>query len=566
LKFSNHLKRSNVVSLSLLLIWVGLGLGIRLLNLDLKPAASIEISTIGYSLGHGFRQIPLDRVVDLDTLLAPLRLDTAIGYPEVFKRLLEESTHPPLYFWLTRWWADIWLEDGDLVSLTIARSLSAVFGTLAIPSIFALGWVAFRSRLVAHLAAILMAFSPYGVYLAQEARHYTLTVLWVIASLTCLVEALRLIRQQRSVPLWLSLVWIVVNGLGIATHYFFVLALGAQAIAVVIFWLVIQDPQPVRYLRGLSLAGIGTMATALVWLPIARSVAGNEMTTWIATSYTLGDVLLPIPRLLAWMITMVMLLPIEGVPKTVAIGSGVVVLVILIWVMPILVQQWRRAIANSPTRLAMIIFTGYLFGSLIMFLWLIYGMGKDASLAARYHFVYFPTVILLVAVALANCRLNTTFNTITPNKVVTVMLIMGLLGSLTVVNDCGFRKSLHSDALAAYIQQTSAAPILVAITHKTHSEIRELVALAYSFEGLNRPQSATSFATPQFMLVSDNQYGRDRISSNIKRFMVSESQPLNLVGVNLDLEDDILLQLGCKQDQTKNLSDSGYRDRFYICN
>jgi uncharacterized membrane protein len=308
------------------------------------------------------------------------------------------------------------------------------------------------------------------------------------------------------------------------------------------------------------------MATALVWLPIARSVAGNEMTTWIATNYALGDVLLPIPRLLAWMITMVMLLPIEGVSKMVTIGSGVVVLAILIWVMPILVQQWRRAIANSPTRLPMIIFTGYLFGSLIMFLWLIYGMGKDASLAARYHFVYFPIVILLVAVALANCRLNTTFNTITPNKVVTVMLIMGLLGSFTVVTDFGFRKSLHSDALAAYIQQTSTAPLLVAITHKTHSEIRELVALAYSFEGLKQPQSATPFATPQFMLVSDNQYGRDQISFNVKRLVVNQSPPLNLVGVNLELEDDILPKLGCKQDQTKNLSDSGYRDRFYLCN
>ncbi|MEN9520584.1 MAG: hypothetical protein RLZZ381_3172, partial [Cyanobacteriota bacterium] len=380
MKFSNQQKHSTVINLLLLLVWIGLGLGIRLFNLELKPPASIEISTIGYSLGHGFKDIPLDRVVDLDTLLAPLRLDTAIGYPEVFKRLLEESTHPPLYFWLTRWWADLWLKDGDLVSLTVARSLSAVLGTLAIPGIFALGWVAFRSRLVAHLAAIVMAFSPYGIYLAQEARHYTLTVLWVMASLACLVESIRLIRQQRSVPLWLSLVWIVVNGLGIATHYFFVLALGSEAIAVGFFWLVIQKPQPVKYLRSLSLAGLGTLATAVVWLPVARSVAGNEMTTWIATNYELAEVFLPIPRLLVWMITMVMLLPVERVSQTVVIFSGVTVLVVLIWAMPILVQQWRRAIANSPTRLPMIIFTGYLFGSLIMFFLLIYGLGKDASL------------------------------------------------------------------------------------------------------------------------------------------------------------------------------------------
>lgn len=545
----------------LLLVWIGLGLGIRLLNLDFKPPASIEISTIGYSLGHGFKQIPLDQVVDLNTLLAPLRLDTTIGYSEVFKRLLEESTHPPLYFWLTRRWAALWLKDGDLVSLQVARSLSAVFGTLAIPGIFALGWRAFRSRLVGHFAAILMAFSPYGVYLAQEARHYTLTVLWVIASLTCLVETLRLVHQKSRIPLWLSLLWIVVNGLGIATHYFFVLVLGAEAIAVIFFWLVIKAPSPGRYLRGLSLAGIGTLATTLAWLPLAQSVSGNEMTTWIATSYQLGDVFLPIPRMLAWIITMVMLLPIEGVPKFVAIASGVIVLGILIWAIPLLWRQWQRAIANFPTRLPMIIMTGYLFGSLIMFFGLIYGLGKDASLAARYHFVYFPAVTLILAIALANCRLNTTFHRLTQNLVVAVMLIMGLLGSLTVVTDLGFRKSLHSDTLAAYIQQTSTAPTLIAITHKTHSEIRELVALALSFERLN----PTTSAPPKFILVRDNQSGLDQFSANLKSLAAKQSQPLNLVGVNLDLENNILSKLGCVEDQAKDLSDSGYRDRFYLC-
>jgi uncharacterized membrane protein len=562
LKLRNHQKPSAIFSLLLLLVWVGLGLGIRLLNLDLKPPASIEISTIGYSLGHGFKQIPLDQVVDLDTLLAPLGLDTAIGYPEVFKRLLEESTHPPLYFWLTRWWADIWLQDGDLVSLQVARSLSAVFGTLAIPGIFVLGWRAFRSRLVGHFAAILMAFSPYGVYLAQEARHYTLTVLWVIASLTCLVETLRLIHQKSRIPLWLSLLWIVVNGLGIATHYFFVLTLGAEAIAVIIFWLVIKAPSPGKYLRGLSLTGIGTLATTLIWLPIAKSVSGNEMTTWIATSYQLGDVFLPIPRMLAWIITMVMLLPIEGVPKFMAIGSGVIVLGVLIWAIPLLGRQWQRAIANAPTRLPMIILTGYLFGSLIVFFGLIYGLGKDASLAARYHFVYFPAVTLILAVALANCRLNTTFHRLTQNMVVAVMLIMGLLGSLTVVTDFGFRKSLHSDALAAYIQQTSNTPALTVITHKTHSEIRELVALALSFERLD----TLTAAPPKFILVSDSQYGREQFSSSLKQLVADQSQPLNLVGINLDLEANILPELGCIQDQSKDLSGSGYRDRFYLCN
>ena len=563
LKFSHH-RRSIIISAILLLFWFGLGLGIRFLNLDSKPPASIEIATIGYSLGHGFKQIALDRSQDLDVLLAPLRLDTSIGYVEVFNRLVEESTHPPLYFWLTRWWAQIWLEDGDIVSLQVARSLSAVLGALAIPGIYALGWIAVRSRWVAHLAAVLMAFSPYGVYLSQEARHYTLTVLWVIASLMCLVTAVKLIAQKKNIPLWLSLIWTVVNGLGIATHYFFVLALGSEAIAIFLFWLYNRRRQTMRYIRGLSFAGIGTLATALVWLPIIRGISGNEMTEWIATSYDLGDVLLPLPRLLSWMITMLMLLPVEGVSKPSAIVSGLIVLAVLVAVIPILIQQWRRAIVNSPTRLPMIIFAGYLTGSLILFLLLIYGMGKDLSLAARYHFVYFPVLILMVAIALANCHFkpSTYPFSLTHNRIIIVMLTMALLGSLTIVNDLGFQKSLRSDALAGYIQQTATEPTIIAMTHQTHSEIRELVALALSFE---RTNAAKTRVEPQFLLVSNNQYGREQFFTTIEQAKQNLDRPLNLVGVNLDLDRELLTKLKCPRDRNRNVPDSGYSDRFYFC-
>ena len=566
MKPSNRLQRSTVISLLLLLSWTGLGLGIRLFNLGFKPPSSIEIATIGYSLGHGFNQIPLDRIVGLDTLLASLRLDTAIGYTEVFERLRAESTHPPLYFWLTRWWVGIWLNNGDLVSLSIARSLSALFGTLAIPSIFLLGWVGFGSRLIAHFAAILMAFSPYGIYLAQEARHYTLTILWVIASLFCLIEALKLIRQKKAVPLWLSFVWILVNGLGLATHYFYALSLSAEAIAVLIFVLLIRDRQPVRYLRSLSLVGIGTLVTGLVWLPLATSISGNEMTTWIATSYDLDDILLPIPRLLTWMITMLMLLPVEGVSKTIAVLSGLIILCVLVWAMPVLIQQWRRAIANFPTRYPTIIVLGYLFGSLVSFLVVIYGMGKDISLAARYHFVYFPALILLLAIALANCKLRATSYSYskTHNKVVNIILIMALLGSLTVVTNFGFQKSRRSDSLAAYIQQTAKAPTLIAMSHNTHSEIRELVALASSFRRFEIIEHRST--APLFVLVSNDRIEQENFASNLKQILRTQDRPLELVGLNLNFEDEDLAKLGCKRNKGRNLSDSGYGDRFFTCN
>ena len=542
-----------------------MGLVLRFINLDAKPASSIEIATIGYSLGHGFNAIAIDRIVSLDTLLSPLRLDTSIGYGEIFTRLKNQSTHPPLYFWLTRYWISLWLQDGDLVTLQVARSLSAIFGTLAIPAMFGLARVAFRSRLGGHFAAVGMAISPYGIYLAQEARHYTLTILLAIASLTCLFRTLELIQQRISVSIWLGLIWTVVNALGIATHFFFSLVLAAEAIAVLVFWW-FNHGDRLLYLRGLSVAGLGTVAGGLVWLPIVRGISGNEMTSWIQTSYELNEILLPIPRLIAWMITMVMLLPVEGTPTLVTICSGITILVVLIWAVPILIKQWRSLWLNSNTRSPMIILSGYLFGCLLVFLLLIYGMGKDVSLAARYHFVYFPGLTLLIAETLASCcqasglksgsiRLATD-----ENRVVVLLLILGLLGSLTVINDFGFQKSRQSDRLVAFIQQNSL-PTVVAMTHKTHSELREMVALGLSFQRLNlRNESGTTKYT-QFILVSNNADAVD----NLNNIIAQQPKPLALFGINSDIGDESLQQLGCSRDKAVDLKDSGYRDRFYLC-
>ena len=542
-----------------------MGMSIRFYHLDLKPPSSIEIATIGYSLGHGFNQIVVDQVLDLDTLLAPLRLDTSIGYGAIFQRLVEESTHPPLYFWLTRWWSSIWTRDGALVSLQVARSLSAIFGSLAIPGIFALAWIAFRSRSAAHLGAIMMAFSPYGVYLAQSARHYTLAILWVITSFICLAQALRLVQQHKAVPWWLSLIWIVINGLGIATHYFFVLALGAEAIALCFAWLLSGGQQLRRYLQGFGLAAIGTAAAGLVWLPLATNISGNEMTTWIATNYELDQLFLPLPRLITWIITMVMLLPVEGVTKPMAVVSGLILLLVLLWVVPVLIRQWYRAIANSLTRSGTILAWGYLLGSGIILLGLIYGMGKDVSLAARYHFVYFPIVISLVAIALANCRLRISLFHPAQNRVVAMMLIMALLGSLTVVNDLGFQRSRRADDLASYIQQQTNAPTLVTMTHQTHSEIRELVALAFSFKRVAMAEDSLTSNSPLFFLVSDNKFGQDNITAVLQSIAATSTQPLHLVGVNWQINDNRLKEFNCNRDRTKDLLDSGYSDRFYLC-
>ncbi len=584
----------NWIEAILLLVWLVLGMGLRFTNLDLKPASSIEISTIGYSLGHGFSKIPFDQIIPASTLLAPLQFDQAISYAAVFQRLMSESTHPPLYFWLTHWWIKLWVNNGELVSLGIARSLSAIFGGLAVPAVFGLSWLAFRSRLAAHLAAILMAVSPYGIYLAQEARHYTLTILWVIASVACLIVAIHCINQQIRLPIWLCCLWILVNSLGVATHYFFILALCAEAIAmgfagapgIAIFWFCDRKRQTAtqvnyRYWWRLGAVGLGTLIGCLVWLPVALGIPSNELTSWIDTNFALDQIFQPIPRLLAWVITMVMLLPVEGTPTIVTVISALVMLLVLILAVPALIQGWRLQLANQTTRLPMVILGSYFLGSIVASLVVIYGLGKDISLAARYHFVGFPIFILLIAVALAACwqgygytrkvdstlpssaAISDNFRPAKNQKVVVVLLIIGLLSSFSVLSDYGFQKSRHSDDLAAYIQANSSLPAIVAMTHQTHSELRELIGLAFSFARLSPSQNQSSSQEllsaqlPKFLLVDQQQ--------NLNKILATQLKPLDLWGVNLKIEDENLAQVGCVRDIALDLANSGYSDRLYHC-
>ncbi|HEY9807218.1 MAG TPA: hypothetical protein V6D04_11660, partial [Candidatus Obscuribacterales bacterium] len=222
------LLHSRWLHLLLLSFWVVVGLGLRLLGLDGKAAWTDEFATLVFSLGHSFRTVPLNQAIATATLLQPLQLEPQTGTTAVVDHLMQESTHPPLYFVLCHWWLQ-WFPPAQsgLVSIWAARSLAVLFGVISIPAMFGLGWLAFGSRLVGQLAAAAMALSPYGIYLAQEARHYTLAMWWVIASLSCLLVAVRSLRTQKSLPWPIGLSWVSVNALGMATHYFFVLTLFA---------------------------------------------------------------------------------------------------------------------------------------------------------------------------------------------------------------------------------------------------------------------------------------------------------------------------------------------------
>lgn len=552
----------------LLLFWVGLGILFRFMGLGDKSASSIEISTLVFSLGHGLKTIPLDQIILADILLAPLRFETTPQPSDVIYHLFTESNHPPLYFLLNYFWMRLFSIDGELVSLTVARSLSSILGVLSIPAIFSLSYFAFRSLIFAQITAALMAISPYGIYLSQEARHYTITILFIVASLGYLVKAIRSLDGEKKLSLIQVIGWIIVNGLGIASHYFFIVFLGAIGLVSGGFW--VKDWRNklglfrTAWVR-IYLVIFGTLISGLVWIPILKNLPNDQLTEWIETEFQGLGFIEPLFRLFAWLITQIFLLPVEATPIIITLISVLILLTVLVWISPGIIQGIRLNFQASGTKLETKIFSGILISVLALFLIIIYGLKKDVSLAARYQFVYFPVFILILGSALGVIWKQPTI----PNyswvslppilqangkKIVIVTLIMGCLGALTVGGNYGFQKSQRSDLLGNYIINQAQTPVIIATTQKTHAETRSLMGLGLEF----KRQKANNL--PQFILVKKT----DHPSPALATALTQIKRPFELWKVNLKDNTDFS-QFRCQLDPRPQPKFNGYRYRRYYC-
>ncbi|MFQ4146494.1 glycosyltransferase [Chlorogloeopsis sp. ULAP02] len=581
------------LNLFLLLIWLVIAIGLRLINLTAKPPWTDEFSTLVFSLGNSFLPVPLNEPITIDILLQPLQPQPTASIQDVLANLFSESNHPPLYFVLTHLWMKLFPTQAGLVSLWGARSLAAIFGALSIPAIYALSWVAFRSRLISHLAAAMMAVSPYGIFLAQEARHYTLAILWVIASLTCLVVATRHIHNRIQLPIWLSFLWIVINALGIATHYFFTLTLCTEAM-VLIFLAWQQNEEDMGrwgggevgnvslsasdknasprlplfasllsppWLRIYAVA-VGTAVAGIVWLPVfLQNTYGDRLVDWIQSDRVGIAWISPIFQALAAWVTMFCLLPVESSNLAVAIASGLVMLIFLIWATPILWRGLRVQLVQPQTRLTTQVLAGVVVGAIALFFLFTYFLNIDLTRGARYNFVYFPAVIVLLGASLAICwhpGLKKENWGIHGKVSVVVIWIMGLLSAITVICDLGYQKYYRPDLFVQLIQKTSQVPVLIATTQKTHVQIGEMMGVAREFKLQN-----TLSASALFLLAHQDQNSNTSTIA-LQNTLKGLPRPLDLWLVNFFAAEPEEVK-NCAVETRAFPAINGYKYKLYHC-
>ncbi|MFL5894321.1 MAG: glycosyltransferase family 39 protein [Thermoleophilaceae bacterium] len=173
----------------------------------------------------------------------------------------DSESSPPLYYVLAWVWSRVF-GTGELG----LRSLSAIFGVGTVVFVY-LTAREVASRRAARIAALLTAVNPFLVWYSQEARAYALVTMLSAGSAWLLVRALR-----DESPRWLVL-WAVVSGLALATHYFALFLIAPEAAL-----LLYAHPRRRRALAAVA----GTTVAGLALLPLALDQAAAGRNDWIA--------------------------------------------------------------------------------------------------------------------------------------------------------------------------------------------------------------------------------------------------------------------------------------------
>ena len=174
-----------------------------------------------------------------------------------------EST-PPLYYCVAWVWSRVF---GDTEAGL--RSLSALAGVLVVPVAYFAARKLLASRRAGLITAALTAFNPLLIWYSQEARAYSLLVLF------CALATLAFAYARVTPGPRLLGAWALASVLALLTHYYAVIAVVPQAA-----WLLYQH----RHRRSvqIAIAAVVVCGLALIPLVVAQSKTGND--AWIAHS------------------------------------------------------------------------------------------------------------------------------------------------------------------------------------------------------------------------------------------------------------------------------------------
>jgi uncharacterized membrane protein len=503
-----------------------LGLALRLWHLDSKPLWLDEVLTALFTMGRSYQDVPLNSFFPLTALDSLFTFQPGLSCADITQRITTESVHPPVFFCLLYHWLH-WLRPANWV--WAIRCLPALFGVAAIAAIYWLNRVAFSAK-AGLLSAALMAVSPFAVYLSQEARHYTLPMLLITLALAALVQIQQDLLVQKPLRPLIWIGWSLLNILGLYTHYFCILALIAQIVALT-GWMLWQRIGLRHWIAwGLALTAIGI--SYLPWLPTVISHFSRPETDWlIPYKPDWLDRLEPLYQTLVGWTLMVIALPVEGQPDSIAIPASLLMLGFMLWLGWQLKSGIKHLWQNHSKRPATVLIASFTGCILLQFFAIVYLLDKDLTVVPRYNFIYYPGVCALLAACLTSSDRKAKIQTAAPQKQATKLktilplLLVGLVSSLIVVHGLAFQKSYHPDRVVNDMAFEPDRPLAVVMSYRSPQEVA--LGLSFALELRTRYSNETADQPVRFAFI-DRSEGYSQAWRQLSNLSQPLLPPLNL--------------------------------------
>ncbi|KOR34058.1 hypothetical protein AM228_26235 [Planktothricoides sp. SR001] len=518
---------------------------LRFTGLEAKALWLDEILTTLFSLGHSFNHVPLNQIFSLAELPNIFTFNPQATCPQIAETIARESTHPPVFFCGIHWWLGRMKPTANLQDIVWqVRSLPALFGVATVGAIYLLGRVAFSPK-TGLIAAALIAVSPFAVYLSQEARHYTLPLLFITLSLISLIKIQHNFQQERKVKTktWIS--WVICNTIGLYTHYFFILVLAAEIGAILLWqiWQSIPTIQPTptspkpgefgwhkkthNYCQIIPIIRkiipslwhfsfcILPLILFLPWLSNLLQHSSRQETEWFKPfEPSWLDHIVPIYQIIMGWVLMAIALPVENQPLWIAIPCGLGMLGFAIalgrylWQkIPCLCQNFRCQTSTFTLGMYTILILGE-------FLSIVYILGQDITSAIRYHFIYYPSICVLLAACFSPELVNHTHplladnnnlgkdsmraisQTLAPrlcfnknqlkisikNRIFfdKIVILIGICSSVFVISGFAFQKPYHPELVAKQLNLEPEKPLMVIVGYENFQEVA--LGLGFAWE------------------------------------------------------------------------------------
>ncbi len=319
----------------------------------------------------------------------------------------------------------------------------------------------------------------------------------------------------------------------------------------------------------------GTIVASLIWLPIfLENKNRSNLTEWIQGSRVGLDWLSPIFQALGTWIAMICLLPVESSQLLIVIPSGLVTLIFFIWAIPILVRGFKVQLQHPETRIMIQVFAGVVISAIALFFIFTYFFGIDLTRGARYNFVYFPAVIVLIGASLAICwhppkelmgreQGKNGIKSIgrwgiNGKKAVILIWLIGFVSAVTVICNLGYQKYYRPDLFVQLIQQISPVPVLIATTQKTYVHTGEMMGIAREIKLANSLQNSLFLLAHQDQ---DPNTSTIALENTVKKL----PRPFDLWLVNFHAPASEAVKT-CAISDTQSLpSVDGYEYKLYHC-